>query len=50
MSGTRLKTESETEARDTKYTTNGHVRLTLCARKTLMLCFTDFFTDFEKKN
>ena len=21
----------------------------LCARKTLMPCFTDFFTDFEKK-
>ena len=43
-SGTRLKTESETEKR--RY---GRVRLARFARKTLTPRFTDFFTDFEKK-
>ena len=46
-SGTRLKTESETGER--RY---GRVRLAraLRARKTRTPRFTDFFTDFEKKN
>ena len=43
-SGTRLKTESETEKR--RY---GRVRLARFARKTLPPRFTDIFTDFEKK-
>ena len=57
-SGTRLKTESKTGERRWKYgfflsphTPYGYVRLASFARvKTITPRFTDFFTDFEKKN
>ena len=57
-SGTRLKTESKTgERRFFSLASHcaslalraGEARA-LCARKTLKPRFTDFFTDFEKKN
>ena len=49
-SGTRLKTESETGERLSPHTPYGRVRLARFALKNLTPRFTDFFTDFEKKN
>ena len=49
-SGTKLKTESETGERLSPHTPYGRVRLARFALKTLTPRFTDFFTDFEKKN
>ena len=53
-SGTKLKTESETWGESRLTSPTGTLRAcearALRARKTLTARFTDFFTDFEKKN
>ena len=49
-SGTRLKTESETWGHALRGTLRACEPRARSARKTLAARFTDFFTDFEKKN